>query len=613
MTQTDQPLNSPAKAGGFVSGPTRYRLKTWFAEPTTLIGLFLCVVFVYLILGPILLLLADAITLQFADQRRAGQDAGDFTLYYFSRAFTSPVAWDIFWGPLLNTLAVSAGVMVVALVVGGLMGWLISRTDMLGRKWFATALIVPYILPSWTFALAWSTLFKNRTTGGQQGWMEVLGFTPPDWLAYGQLPITVILALHYAPFVILLVGNALRQFDSQLEDSARILGAGRLTVARRIVLPLMLPSILGAMTLIFAKCLGDFGVTYILGVPVGYNVLATSLFRTITTNQAGLSAVLAGTIVVFGALSILIDMYLLRKASRFVTIGAKGSMSRVTRLGKWRLPATGLAALVFAVGALIPLLALFLTTVMRVPANFTWSNFTLDFWIGTGLTTTALRQGILLTPEFWAATWNTIWIVGIAAAAAGILGQLVGYIVVRTPVKAVSVFLKQVTFLPYLVPGIAFAAAYLSMFAVARGPVPALYGTSIILVLAMLADQMPFASRAGISAMMQLGKEPEEAAKIAGASWFTRMTRIILPIQRGALVSGILLPFISGIKGLSLVVVLAIPGTDLLTTYAIRLVDYGYTQAANAVVLMICAVAFGGTMLVQKLGKASLADGIGGK
>lgn len=65
------------------------------------------------------------------------------------------------------------------------------------------------MLPSWTFALAWLTLFKNRTTGRLPGWMETFGFTPPDWLAYGALPISLILALHYAPFVILLFGNAL--------------------------------------------------------------------------------------------------------------------------------------------------------------------------------------------------------------------------------------------------------------------------------------------------------------------------------------------------------------------------------------------------------------------
>jgi iron(III) transport system permease protein len=391
------------------------------------------------------------------------------------------------------------------------------------------------------------------------------------------------------------------------------MGAGKLHIARRIILPLMLPSLVSACTLIFAKCLGDFGVAYILGVPVGYDVLATSLFRAISTSQAGMSAVLAGTIVLLGVISIIIDMRLLRQATRFQTIGSKGSMNRVTRLGKWAPLASGWALLVFLVSAAIPLLALVLTTVMHRPGVFTLENFTLDYWIGTGLGTTALRQGILLTPEFWQATWNTLWIVGSASVGAGLLGLLVGIAVVRSPIRIVGVALRQITFLPYLVPGIAFAAAYLSMFAVPRGPVPALYGTSIILVLAILADQMPFASRAGISAMMQLGKDPEDAARNVGAGWLRRLTSIVIPIQKGALVTGVLLPFISGIKGLSLVVVLAVPGTDLLTTYAIRLVDYGYTQAANAVVLMICVIAFVGTVGVQKLTKSNLSDGLGGK
>src|SRR5690606_40438301 len=65
--------------------------------------------------------------------------------------------------------------------------------------------------------------------------------------------------------------------------------------------------------------------------------------------------------------------------------------------------------------------------------------------------------------------------VGLAAMTSGVLGLLVGYVVVRTPVQFVSSALRQITFFPYLVPGIAFAVAYLSLFAVARGPVPALY------------------------------------------------------------------------------------------------------------------------------------------
>ena len=84
-----------------------------------------------------------------------------------------------------------------------------------------------------------------------------------------------------------------------------------------------------------------------------------------------------------------------------------------------------------------------------------------------------------------------------------------------------------------------------------------------------------------------------------------RLAKIVFPIQRQALVSGILMPFISGLKGLSLVVLLAVPGTDLLTTYSIRLVDYGMVQASNAVVLMICLIALVGTLVGQRVGKTS--------
>lgn len=589
----------------------RYRLKIILREPTTIIGVLAAALFAYLIIVPILSLLVDAVQVQFGDERRIKQDVGAFTSYYLERVFSSRISHDMFWEPLRNTLTVAFGAIVLSMLVGGTLAWLLSRSDMFGRRWFATALIVPYMLPAWTFALAWTTLFKNRTVGGQPGWMESLGFTPPDWLSYGQVPVIIILALHYSPFVILLFGNALRRFDSQLEDSARILGASRLTVTRKIILPLMRPALMSAMVLIFAKCLGEFGVPYVLGLPVDFDVLATSLYRNIASRQSGVGAVLAGAIMLIGIITITIDARLMKEARRFVTVGSKGSMNRLSPLGPWRMPATLFAALMFLFSVGLPIATLFLSTVMKVPAQFTLDNFTLDYWIGTDLKTVALTTGILLSPELWNAAWNSLTIVGTASIVSGVLGLLVGYVVARTPVRPLAIFLRQVTFLPYLVPGIAFATAYLSLFAVPRGPIPALYGTTLILVLALIADQMPYASRAGISAMMQLGKEPEEAAQVAGAGWLRRMMLIVVPIQKGSLTTGILLPFISGIKGLSLFVVLAVPSTDVLTTYSLRLVDYNYTQAANAVVLIIAALAYFGALLGQKLTRTNLAEGLG--
>lgn len=73
-----------------------------------------------------------------------------------------------------------------------------------------------------------------------------------------------------------------------------------------------------------------------------------------------------------------------------------------------RLPATGFAGMIFVLSVGLPLLTLALSTVMKMPAQFTLDNFTLDYWIGTNLLTVALQTGILLSPELWAAAKNTM-------------------------------------------------------------------------------------------------------------------------------------------------------------------------------------------------------------
>lgn len=592
------------------------RLRRWIDttrhDPTTLIGVALVLLFGWLILAPVLSILSNMFIVQMGDARRTGGEAGSLTAYYFDRVLISPMSRLLFWQPLSNTLITAFISMIIAMTLGSVLAWLLFRTDMWGRRWFSTALIVPFMLPSWTFALAWTTMFKNRTIGGQPGWAEAAGLSPPDWLAYGRVPIIVILSINYTPMVILLVGNALRRLDAQLEDCARILGASPATVAWQVVLPLLRPALLSAAVLIFADAIGEFAVPYVLGLPVQYDLLSTSLYRSISSRQTGVAAVLAGAIMVIGVLSICLDLYLMREARRFVTFGGKGAMDRTRSLGRWRLAASGVALSFFVIGVVAPLGILFLSTITYLPGRLDLANFTLDFWIGRDLNTIAMRNGMLFSPELWSAAWNSVTIVGAASVCSGLLGLMIGYVVSRTQWPLLGAALRQLAFMPYLVPGIAFAAAYLSLFAVPRGPIPALYGTTWILMLALIADQMPFASRSGIAAMAQLGRDPEEAARIAGAGWWRRMGSIVVPLQRGALVTGILMPFIAGIKSVSLFVILAVPATDVLTTFSLRLIDYNYTQAANAVVLIIALIAWGGTWLVQKLTRTGLGDGLGG-
>ncbi|MGO3151565.1 MAG: ABC transporter permease [Galactobacter sp.] len=623
MTSTTQLPDSPEvgddknKGAGRTQSPKvkfpfGYRLRLYAQNPVVTIGVLALLVFAYLIIAPIISLLIDGVVVHRQDTSITQQQEGSFTSYYFWRVFSSPQAASIFWHPLMNTLIIALCSIVLALVIGVSVAWLMVRTNMWGRKWFATALIVPYMLPSWTFALSWVTMFKNRTSGGQAGWLENIGITVPSWLAYGHVPIIIIFAMHFSPFVIMLVGNALKRFDSTLEESARLLGASRVKTTFSVVIPILRPSLISAVTLILAKVLGEFGVAYILGLPVNMNVLATSLYRNIYSDQKGPAAVMVAVIVLIGAISLWVDMHFLRESKRFVTISGKsGSNNTISVLKKSRIFATGACTLLFLVSVALPLLVLALSTLMKSPGVFKSDNFTLRYWTGRDLPTVGFPDGVLFNSEVWHSAWNSLWIVGLASIMAGAVGMMIGYIVVRSQSRFVSGVLRQMVFFPYLVPGIAFAVAYLSLFAVQRGPIPALYGTAALLVLIYFTEQMPFASRSGISAMTQLGSDPEEAAQMAGAGWWRRFLTIVLPIQKGAFSTGVVMAFISGVKSLSLVVILAVPGMDVLTTLSIRLLDVGYSQAGNAVVLIIAAIAFFGTYTVQKVMKTDLAEGMG--
>jgi iron(III) transport system permease protein len=169
-------------------------------------------------------------------------------------------------------------------------------------------------------------------------------------------------------------------------------------IAFKIIIPLVRPALLSSALLIFADCIGEFALPYILGLPVHFDTLSTGLYRAISTRQSGVAAVIATVIMLMGMLTLMLDMKMLREAKRFVTWRQRRD-GTPPHSGRWRTAAAALPLLFVLLGVAIPLLTLFLSTVMILPGRFTADNFTLDYWIGHDLDTVALRNGILLTPS----------------------------------------------------------------------------------------------------------------------------------------------------------------------------------------------------------------------
>ncbi|TVQ39149.1 MAG: iron ABC transporter permease [Spirochaetaceae bacterium] len=609
MQQTLVPGSS---GGGFLGlRKVRNRALALAHSPQNWLAWLFLIVFGYLILVPVGNMIWSTFHVQSGDSRRAGAAVGEFTMFYWERVFASgQLSARLLYEPLVNTLVVSLTYTVLAMVIGMGLAWLMVKTDMPFKKFTGFCAIVPYIIPSWTLALAWLTIFGNSRVGiGAAGFVEsLIGRPTPNWLAYGPIPIICVLAVNYFAFAYLLGSAALATVDASLEESALVHGASNRRVIRKITLPIVLPAIGSAFILTFASGIGTFGVPAFLGLPVRYNVLATSLYQSAGVGRYGEAFVFTLVLVAISGSAILVNSWLLGSRKQFTTMEGKGSRQRQIALGRWRVPVGTAVAVLMAGFTFLPISFLVLQTFQYHLGQFSLDNFTLAYWIGErdGL------RGILVSPRIRAAAVNTVVLglsVGVSTA---FIGILVGYSVSRNRGRPLSRIVEQVSFLPYVIPGIAFGAIFLSMFAQPRGPIPVLYGTIWIIFIACLVNRLPFASRMGISAMMQVGRSLEESAEVHGASFPRRIQRIMFPLTKRGFMGGFILAFVSTVKDINLVILLVTPRTMVLAALTFGYIELGRRQFADAIGVVIIIIVLGCTLIAQWITRTNPLQGFGG-
>lgn len=587
------------------------------ATPHTILSVVIIAFLLYVVVVPLAVMIKETFIVHPMERFQIpGAMPGDATLHHWKKTFTGSSAGAFFFKPFMNTLIMSISMSILAMLIGGILAWLVVRTDLPGKKFISNLAIVPYIMPSWTMSLAWITLFKNPRIGGSVGLFQYLtGITLPDWFSYGMFPIVITLAVHYFPFGFMLISSSLENIDSQLEESAELLGAGRRLTLRKIVFPLVMPAILSTFLLTFSRGLGTFGTPSFLGGPVRLYVLSTLLHANLVGQRPGMAYLVALVMILMGSLILYMDSKLLGARKSYVTISGKGGKRGLVSLGKAKWPVTVLVMIFLVCVTFVPFGVLAIESLTLIPGDYSLSNLTLHYWIGPASTSIGLRTGeagILRNTEILRALGNSLKVGLLTALVCGVLGMLIGYTVARMRGTRFAAALDQLSFMPYLMPSIAFGSAFLALFSVPRGPIPSLYGTLALLVLACAVKYLPYSSRAGISAMMQIGPELEEAATMAGASWFKRISSIIFPLQKSSFFSGLLLPFISAMRELSLVVLLVTPGTQLATSITLKFTDRGWYPYTNAVMVLIVFTVLATTWISRKLMGTDLAKGIGG-
>jgi len=581
-----------------------HRLRYSLSRPHVVIGLVLAAVLAVLVVAPLGQLVATTLVWSDEDLRMAPDATpGSWTAYHWIRGFASETSRNALYLPLRNSLVTATGASMAALAIGALLAWLVVRTDLPGRGLLQTLGVVPYILPSWTIALVWLTLFRNARAGAGVGLFEYLtGSPPPDWLAYGPVPIVAVLGLHYFPFTFLLLAAAMRSVDASLEESGEVLGARAGMILRRITLPLLLPALLSALVLTLSKALGTFGTPYLLGLPVRYFTLSTMIYSNIVSRAAAAGYILALLLIAISALTVYANQRMIGARRSFVTITGRGVRSRTVGLGRWRGAAAVFAWGLIAISVFLPLALLVWESLMRYSDNYSLGNLTLHFWVGSpDLAIADGEAGILRNRQILGAAWNSIRLSLSVAVLSAVAGIAVGLTVVKGRGTLLAKSVEQVSFLPYLVPSIAFGAIYLAVFLRSWGPLPALYGSFALLVMICAVKNLPFASRSGIAAMMQVSGELEEASVVLGAPLWLRLRRVLAPLVASGLLSGVLLAFISTMRELSLIILLITPATRTLTTMTFRYTEQGAPQFANAIIVLLIALILAGEIAARRL------------
>jgi iron(III) transport system permease protein len=555
-------------------------------QPAALLSLVLTLLLVVLVLMPLLRLVASTLE--------------DGTAVW-QQVLASRIARNFFWGPLLNTLALGLITALGTTLLGGFMAWLVVMTDVPGRRLIGILCAVPFALPSFAIALAWESLFRNGLIGGRVGFLQELGVAVPNWLAWGLVPVAATLIAHYFSLAFLMIGAALATINTELLEAAEVTGASRWHIARQITLPIVAPSIVASALLAFAEGVSNFAAPALLGLPVRFHTLSTRLYGAINTGQQVRGYVLAVLLILIAGLMLWASTRATRGRRAYTTITGKGGRRKRQRLGVWRWPLFGLAFGLCLATTLLPGAVLLLSSFTRRTGSLA-GGLTAHYWVG--LSDPAIAQGqagVLRNPQIIGATINSLMLGVSVALAATTLGLAIGYVLSRGRFKLQVALIGLLSFLPFLIPDVAFGALYIAQFGRPLGPLPALYGTFALLVLAGAAHNLPFAAQAGRAALGQIAGELEEAAIMTGATFVRRLRDIFVPLAARGLIAGAVLVFVKIVRDLSLMVLLVTPSTPLLSVVTFRYASEGFVQFANAITIIIAAISITATLLARRL------------
>lgn len=498
--------------------------------------------------------------------------------------FTTLHAYPSTWRILKNSLLMASSVGVLATAIGLVFALVIERSRFRYKRFLQGFSILPIITPPFVIGLAIIFMF------GRTGYITNKLFGIRSAFIFGYPGIVLAQTLSFAPMAYLILSGVVRSLDSALEEASYTLGANRWYTFRKVIWPLIRPGIANAFLLSVIESLADFGNPILLGGD--FDVLATSIYLAIIGRYDEVLAASLGIVLLSITLStFLVQRYWVGKRS-YITITGKPGRGTALYLPK------------ILDYALIGVSLLWALLTVTLYGSVFLGGF-VQLW-GINYTLTLTHYTRFLTDGF-ESYLTTIRLAAISAPLTAVMGLLIAYLVSRYRFFGKAPF-EFTSMLSFAIPGTVVGIGYVMAF---NTPPLVFTGTAAILVICFIFRNMPVGIRSAMAALQQIDPSLEEASITLGASNLRTFNRIVLPLIRPALFSGLVFSFVRAMTAISAVIFLVTARTKLATTVILGRIEAGKLGLATAyctimILTMIAAIVLMGLIVKRMTGVGKL-------
>ncbi|HKT20427.1 MAG TPA: ABC transporter permease subunit [Stellaceae bacterium] len=494
---------------------------------------------------------------------------------------------------LLNTAAFVLGATALGVALAALLAWLVERTNVPGKAWLYAGIPLTLAVPGLLQAMAWVLLLSPKSGFVNRALMDWWGLSAAPINVYSLSGMAFVEGIHLVPTAFLMLVPLLRTMDPALEEAASIAGASPVSILRRVTVKLMLPGLVAVSIYQTMTALEVFEIPGVLGMPVGLHVFATKIYAML---QSATGVPVYGQASALGILYLLLGMIaaglywrMVRRSERYTVVSGKAYRPRTVDLGPWRWLALGIIALYFFLAIVLPFVVmLYISFVpylqqpsLAVLETLTWKHY--DF--------------LLSYPKFTETFWNTLTMAALTATATTIASFAIALVVVRSKFWGRRL-VDQLAFMPHAIPGIVAGLAFLWLFLVIG-----LFGTILSIVLAFSVTFIAYGSRAMSAAILQLHRDLEEAARVAGAAPLRVMARVFFPLMLPAFVGLWIWVVLLAVRiaGLPLVLYEG-PRNQVLAVLIWKMWDDGDIEAVGAIGVLLMVALFLLALLLRLIG-----------